>query len=351
MLAKTPKSPSQKAGEASVNAFRRNLGPFVVAAERTRMPMIFLNATDEHPVIFANDAFLSMTGYSRAEVIGTAFKSLLADGFDTENLDRLETVFRDEVCNDPEVHYVRKDGSEFWASMFVAPVTDKSGNVVQHFASFADLTAHRLENKRCNWLIAELNHRVKNTLATVLFILNHALRDPRVPSEIREALESRIQALSRSHDLLTKTKWKGAAMRDLVDMAVKPFDTMPDSLNRIMISGGNVLLSPKTALAIAIALNELATNSLKYGALSRDLGSVKVEWKILERPLGNRLQICWQERGGPVVAPPTHKGFGTSVLGRGIAYELNGTVTLDYLAEGVSCIIDIPAPNFVPSAP
>lgn len=153
MSTETSKSPVQKAGEASVDSFRRALGPFVVAAEQTRMPMLFLNANDEHSVIFANDSFLNLTGYTRDDVLAADFESLLADGFDAENIRMLGSVFDSNLCSDAEVHYKRKDGTEFWASMFITPVRDKSGKVVQYFVSFADLTSHRLENGRCNALI------------------------------------------------------------------------------------------------------------------------------------------------------------------------------------------------------
>ncbi len=346
MSTRTLKSPSQKAGEASVNAFRRELGPFVVAAEKTRMPMLFLDATDDYSILFTNEAFLTLTGYSRDEVIAKDVRSLLASGFDDENLKLLETAFLGEVCGETEVHYIRKDGSECWASMLVSPVTDKSGSVVQYFASFADLTAHRLENRRCKTLIDELDHRVKNTLATVQLMVTHALRDPVVPPKICVAIESRVQALSQSHDLLTKTKWDGSGLHDLVDMAMTPFEAMPNRKNRITMAGDNIIVSPKTTLAIAIALNELATNSIKYGAFANDEGRVAVEWNLIKVPSGDRLLIRWQERNGPTVLEPTHEGFGSWVLRRGIAHELDGTVTLDYLPSGVRCEIDIPAPSF-----
>ncbi|WP_373474714.1 HWE histidine kinase domain-containing protein [Sphingorhabdus sp.] len=350
MSTDAPRSSVQKAGEASVDSFRRQLGPFVVAAEKTRMPMMFLNVDDGHSVIFANDAFLNLTGYTREEVLAENFQSLLANGFDEENIKVLKLAFNSEMCGDTEVHYKRKDGTEFWASMFITPVSDKSGKIVQYFVSLADLTAHRLENKRCKALIDELNHRVKNTLATFQFIVNHALKDPAVPSEARVAIERRIQALARSHDLLTATEWDGAGLHDLVQMAMKPFHSITDHVARITISGSNIVLPPKITLAIAIALNELATNSIKYGALSNGEGRIDVDWHLSKEAAGDRLLIRWQERNGPLVTPPSHKGFGTWILGRGISHELNGKVTLDYLAEGVKCQIDIPAPSFIRSS-
>lgn len=347
MSTDTPKFLMQKAGEAYVASFQSELGPFVVAAEKTRMPMIFLNTNDEHSVIFANDSFLILTGYARDEVLAADFESLLANGFDEETIQVLKLAFESELSSDIEVHYKRKDGTEFWASMFITPVFDKCGKVVQFFVSLADLTAHRLENKRCKALIDELNHRVKNSLATVQFIVNHALHDPAVPSQARVAIENRIQALAQSHDLLTATNWEGAGLDDLIRMVMKPFHTVSNNLDRITTNGSNILLSPKTTIAMAIVFNELATNSIKYGALSNDEGTVSVDWQLVREAEGDRMLIRWQERDGPSVTPPSHTGFGTWVLERGISHELNAEVTLDYLPQGLKCEINIPAASFI----
>ncbi len=213
------KSAAQNKGEATVDAFRKDLGPFVVAAEKTRMPMVFADEKPGHPVIFANDAFLALTGYAREDVLAKSFQSLLAVGVVAESMPIIEAAFRGECDNEPEIHYKRKDGSQFWASMFVSPVCDKHGTVVQQFVSFVDLTDHRQDNARCKMLIDELNHRVKNTLATVQSIVAQALRGPTEPGAIREAIESRVLALSRSHDLLTSGHWEGTGLHDLVDTA------------------------------------------------------------------------------------------------------------------------------------
>ncbi|WP_174274873.1 HWE histidine kinase domain-containing protein [Sphingomonas bacterium] len=340
----TAKSDAQKESEAAVDTFRQELGPFVVAAQKTRMPMIFTDVEPGHPVIFANDAFLKLTGYAREEVLAKSFQSLLALGVDSETMPIVEAAFGGECDRDPEIHYKRKNGSEFWASMFVSPVCDESGTVVQHFVSFADLTDHRQDNARCKMLIDELNHRVKNTLSTVQSIVTQALRRPAEPEAIREAIESRILALSRSHDLLTNSNWEGAGLHDLVDTALHPFEVVAGHGERFTIVGDNVHLSPKTALSVAIALHELATNAVKYGAFSNDAGKIAIDWTV-SSAVEDRLVLRWRERDGPPVTPPTHKGFGSWVIERGLAHELGGKVTLEYLSHGVACTIDIPVPT------
>lgn len=345
MVDETAKSEQQQEAEAEVDEFRQELGPFVVAAEKTRMPMVFTDTAPDHPVIFANDAFLALTGYRREEVLAKSFKSLLACGVDAETMETVEAAFNGELEHDPEIHYKRKDDSDFWASVFVSPVCDEAGTVVQHFVSFIDLTEHRLENARCKMLIDELNHRVKNTLSTVQSIVHQALRRPAEPPAIGEAIESRLLALSRSHDLLTSRQWTGAGLHDLVDAALQPFEVVAGRAERFTVTGDNVHLAPKATLALAIALHELATNAVKYGAFSNEAGSVSIRWTTEPSAAGARLLIHWQEQDGPPVAATRQKGFGSWVIERGLAYELGGQVVLDYRREGVVCTIDIPAPT------
>ena len=342
------KSGEQKDAEAAVEVFRRELGPFVIAAEKTRMAMIFTDAkAPGHPIIFANDAFLRLTGYDREEVLGKKFKSLLAVGIDADG-DAMATVEAEFAANsgaEPEIHYRRKDGSEFWASIFISPVWDEGGAVVQHFASFVDLTRHKRDHARARMMIDELNHRVKNTLATVQSIVTQVLRRPAEPAAMREAIEARILALSRSHDLLTSSNWEGAGLHDLVEIAMEPFDVVAGRAERFTIRGENVRLPPQMTLSLAIALHELATNAVKYGAFSNDTGTIAIDWKVVPGEQGRRLVLRWIEQGGPTVAQPTHKGFGSWVIERGLAHELGGQMTLHFHPAGVSCEIDIPAPR------
>ena len=339
------KSGEQKNAEAAVEVFRRDLGPFVTAAEKTRMPMIFTDANAAgHPIIFANASFLALTGYDLEEVLGRQFKSLLAKGVDPQAMAAVEAEFARDSGTEPELHYRRKDGSEFWVSVFVSPVRDEKGAVVQHFVSFVDLTRHKQDRARCEGMIDELNHRVKNTMSTVQSIVTQALRRPTDPTAVGEAIESRILALSRSHDLLTIGHWEGARLHDLVDTALEPFEVVAGRAERFTIDGDNIYLSPKVTLALAIALHELATNAVKYGAFSNDAGTIAITWTVTRPGEGERLVLRWIEHGGPRVSPPSHKGFGSWVIERGLTHELGGRVSLDYRPEGVACTIDIPLP-------
>lgn len=345
MSNETKKSEEQKDAEAEVEGFREDLGPFVVAAETTRMPMVFTDATEpDNPIIFANDAFLSLTGYEREEVLAKCFNTLISDGVDSKTMAEVEAAFAGSDT-DPEIHYRRKDGSEFWASLFVSPVRDEKGEIVQHFVSIVDLTNHRQDQAHCKMLIDELNHRVKNTLSTVQSIIVQALRAPAGPEIIRESIESRILALSRSHDLLTSDHWEGAGLHDLVDNALEPFGVAAGRAERFIITGENVRLPPKATLTLAIAFHELATNAVKYGAFSNEAGSILIDWSVEPAPGGERLILSWREKDGPPVTPPARKGFGSWVIERGLAHELEGKVRLDFRPDGVVCTLDIPLPR------
>ena len=348
MSAKARKDPEQKIAEAEVEQFREDLGPFVIAAETTRMPMVFTDAKkDNNPIVFANDAFLKLTGYDRDEVLAQSFNFLLASPDNDGTMRKIELQFDHDSDVSPEIHYRRKDGSEFWASLFVNPVKDEKGDVVQHFISLVETTRFKTAQRHAAMLIDELNHRVKNTLATVQSIVTQALRNNADAEIVRQAIESRIAALSRSHDLLGREKWDGAGLLDLMHEALAPFGGGGGMSGRFTIAGENIRLSPKAALAFGIAFNELATNAVKYGALSNAVGTISIDWQLDQRSDGKWLCLHWRESGGPTVTPPTRKGFGARVLEQGLAHELNGIVKLDYAPDGLVCTIALPSPQAV----
>lgn len=344
MSDKAYKDQEQKVAEAEVEEFAEDLGPFVIAAETTRMPMVFTDAKKpDNPIIFANDAFLKLTGYDRDELLAQDFNFLLARPTDRLDLDQIEEAFATGEDN-TEVRYRHKDGSKFCATIFANPVRDENGEVVQHFVSLVDTTRHERARENAAMLIDELNHRVKNTLATVQSIVTQAVRNSSDPEIVQESIEMRIAALSRSHDLLGREKWDGAGLRDLVHEALAPFSVTEGRAERFAIEGENIRLSPKATLALGIAFNELATNAVKYGAFSNEAGTISIDWTIVHEPEGRWLCLHWRERGGPPVTPPTRKGFGSRVIEQGLAHELDGRVKLDYEPGGIICTIDVPAP-------
>lgn len=191
-------------------------------------------------------------------------------------------------------------------------------------------------------LINELNHRVKNTLATVQSVAAHSFKIGD-PNAARAAFEARLFALSKTHDVLTRENWNAANLRDIVLEATAPYQR--DSLERIRIEGEAVQLPPRVALPLAMALHELSTNAAKYGALSTEAGEVRIAWRLSEAGGEPHLSLVWTETGGPATREPTHKGFGSRLIERGLTRELGGTVSLDYQPAGLICSFSVPLPE------
>jgi len=198
------------------------------------------------------------------------------------------------------------------------------------------------EEKHRSLIIEELNHRVKNALSVAQAMIRQTVRNSSDVSASREAIDARICALSQSHDLLTRSGWKGAGLTDLVKDALKPFFNEQHDAERLLIQGENIIMSPKATLALSIMFHELATNAVKYGALSdaNGNGAVRIEWSIAKADNGKQIAIRWEEFGGPSVSPPTRKGFGSQVLERGMRHELNATVLLEHRRQGLFYEID-----------
>jgi len=186
-------------------------------------------------------------------------------------------------------------------------------------------------------LFEELHHRVKNTLATVMAITSQSLRTADSLEHGKQAIESRLLALGRVHDLLLQTNWTSAALADIVKAAIAPFD---QGGGRFMVQSTNMEVSPGAVLPLAMVLNELCTNAVKYGALSNPAGRVEITATADDAQKQFRLQ--WTERGGPPVRAPSHRSFGSRLIEHSFVNQLQGRANLDFAASGVVCTLDIP---------
>lgn len=218
-------------------------------------------------------------------------------------------------------------------------------DIAAHLAAIAierdrDLSAQAAARERQRLLIDELNHRVKNTLATIQSIAGQTLRNAATPAEGREALETRLIALANAHDVLTRENWEGANVREIVASAMSAY-TVDGAEQRIRIEGPDIRLLPRAALAIAMGLHELATNAAKYGALSNATGRVSISWKVrAEAP--ELFDLRWAENGGPPVKEPRKRGFGSRLVERGLAQDLGGRIELGFPRSGVVCAVEAP---------
>ena len=226
------------------------------------------------------------------------------------------------------------DGERRILLLRAAPLRDGDGNAQGAVCAAADVTERHRYEDHLKLLVNELNHRVKNTLAIVQSIAALTLKD--ADPTVRADFEQRLLALSGVHDLLTDANWDGARLMSVAQTSLKAH--LGGLRERISLSGEDFRVRPKSAVAVSIALHELGTNAVKYGALSSERGSVAVRWTLG----GGRFRLTWEEIGGPPVHPPTRRGFGSRMIERALAAELQGTARIDYRPTGVVCSIDAP---------
>ena len=277
-------------------------------------------------------------GYTAEEAIGKPVAILIPPERHDEEPFILDRLRRGEHIDHYETVRVRKDGSHVHISLTVSPIRDADGRIIGASKIARDISDRKKAEERQQLLLNELNHRVKNTLATVQSIATHSFR-AEGGGYAYEQFEARLLALARAHNILTQEHWKSAELHDLVADAIAPHGT---DAERITIRGPHLHVTSTMALSIAMALHELCTNAAKYGALSTAAGQVKITWDVVQSGGGPELHLRWEESGGPLVQPPTRTGFGSRLIRSGLARELNAAVRLDFSPSGVVCEIAAP---------
>jgi PAS domain S-box-containing protein len=295
---------------------------------------------------YVNSAFTQMTGYTPEEVVGQTPRVLQGPLTERSVLDRMRSELVQHGSFQGEAVNYRKDGTSYIVEWLITPLRDPDGRIAHWIAVQRDVTARRQADEHQQLMIHELNHRVKNTLATVQSIATQTLRNAASPQQARGAIESRLMALSRAHDVLTRQNWEGAELREIAGQALEPYSSSNE--DRLHLSGPAVRLPPQKALALAMAFQELATNAVKYGALSNATGEIHLTWNIDRADGVPVLCVCWQELGGPPVHPPSQRGFGTRLIERSLADDLKGKVRIAFDATGIVCEARISLARTVP---
>lgn len=278
-------------------------------------------------------------GYSAEEVIGKPVNILIPPDRQDEEPGILERIRRDEHIDHYETVRVRKDGSLIDVSLTVSPLKDARGRVVGASKIARDITERRRSEEHRKLLVNELNHRVKNTLATVQSLAAQTFRSVNASQDF-DRFQSRLVALARAHDVLTRESWQGADLQEVLHATINPICVEPQQ--RVQASGPPLRLRPKMALALSMAFHELCTNAAKYGALTNDGGLIKVSWHVSDLESVSHLYLQWEEIGGPSVKVPARTGFGTRLLERALARELGGKVDLVFAPSGVRFHIEAP---------
>jgi PAS domain S-box-containing protein len=296
--------------------------------------------TDEEGLAYwFNKRWLDYTGTSLADMKGWGWRVAIHPEDADQVLAKIKLSFMSGEPWEDTFPIRSKDGEYRWFLSRALPIRGADGQIIRWFGTNTDITERLKADEQRGLLINELNHRVKNTLATVQSLAMQTLRNTERSADARELFESRLTALSRAHDVLTVESWEGAELRRVADRALEPFASKD---GRVSIEGPDVWLTPKQALALSMTLHELATNATKYGALSNDAGTVRVSWVVSPFDGAGELELTWTEEGGPAVSPPTRKGFGTRLIQRNLAHDLGGDATIDYRPEGVVSVIRSP---------
>lgn len=298
-----------------------------------------ITTTLDNRLAQVNPAVLTALGYSESEVLGRP----IGDFMDADQLAIAMQAFdhklREGGTTRVTVTVRTREGRQLTWEINSRLTVDERGRPNGLHAIGRDVTEARRSETHLRLLIDELNHRVKNTLAIVQGIAQQTFKPDSDPADARRAFEGRLAALSEAHALLTREHWGAVSMTRIIRDAVAPHGG--DA--RFTLDGPELALLPKTAISLALAIHELATNAVKHGALSCPEGQVTIRWE--RDAAAARLSLRWSESGGPPVTTPVRRGFGTRMIERGLAAELGGTVTIAFQPQGLICTVDAPLPE------
>ncbi|HEY2593795.1 MAG TPA: HWE histidine kinase domain-containing protein, partial [Chloroflexota bacterium] len=283
---------------------------------------------------FINQAMIDALGRPREALLGNGWLEAIDPEDRASLLAERAEVRASHRSFQYEGRFRRTDGALRIIQLFGRPRFSSKGEFGGHVGMATDVTEAREAQHQQRVLVNELNHRVKNTLATVQSIVRQTLRDADVPRSVEGLVTDRLLALSAAHDVLTRESWGSADLTDIAHQATTPYD----ELGRIALSGPHARLSPKIAIALSMALHELMTNAIKYGALSNLAGRARLSWV----KKGDAILLEWRERGGPATRAPERTGFGHRLLGAVLAGELGQPAELTYAPAGLICRIRAP---------
>jgi PAS domain S-box-containing protein len=301
--------------------------------------------------VFTHDLDLRYTSLSKplfgresADILGRTDMELLPE----ESAASVMAVKRDVLAKGhPTDAEVRVDGGVgvLWYDLHIEPLRDVTGGIVGLTCAAVDITERKEGEAHLRLLMRELTHRSKNLLAVIQAMARQTARQGGSIANFLERFGARLQALSRSHDLLVQESWHGASLHDLVRSQLGHY--LDRDHPQVSIVGPDIHLRPEAAQSLGLALHELATNAAKYGALSRSMGRVAVEWCLAPIKSGGGLEIIWSESKGPRVGgEPRRRGFGSMVIEHNLARALDAAVELNFRPEGLECRVTVPRSQF-----
>ena len=309
-------------------------GAAMLAAIVTSTSDGVVSKTLEGIVTSWNKSAQRILGYSEAEMLGRSIRTIIPADRQAEEDRILATVLAGEIVDNFETVRIRKGGALTDVAVTVSPVRDAAGRIIGASKIVRDITDKRQTREQLRTLLAEVNHRSKNLLSLVQAIARQMTRQDR-ELNLDRFLE-RLQAIAGNQDLLIQNDWRFIPLGDLVRSQLRTFGDAIGS--RIQIEGPQVELTPDAAQAIGMAMHELVTNAAKYGALANDDGRIDIHWTRD----GKLFTMRWTEHGGPPVAPPPGRGFGSKVISDMVRLSLDGAVEVLFPASGLQWRLDCP---------
>ena len=271
-------------------------------------------------------------GYAAHEIIGQPILKLIPPERHSEEDYILSHVRSGESIKQYDTQRRCKDGRLIHVSLTVSPIRNQDNVIVGVSKVARDITERKLAQETQTLLLRELNHRSKNLLAVADAIVRQTARSTS-PKEFVDRISRRLHALSINQDLMIEHDWRGADMRQIIQWQLA--SVIDDQASRVTLEGYSCVVTPRVAQALGLAIYELATNALKFGALSSPAGQVRIEWQAEARNGAREFKLSWQESGGPPAARPKKKGFGSAIIENMIARSVLGAVTVSYPPTGL----------------
>ena len=294
----------------------------------------------------ANARFCDLTGYSTEELVERSFQDITHREEREDDANRFRALIAGEIDTyQIEKRFITKAGSVVWVELSASVVRDARGRPLYGIRVAQDITELKRAEEKQKLLLDELNHRVKNMLATVQSVAMQTRRNATDLEGFTKAFDGRLMALNRAHELLTREIGIGVLLEDLCRQTIKPYEL--DGGEKLFFEGPTIRVGSEVAVTLAMALHELTTNAAKYGALSVPDGRIRVSCRVEQDPSTNEglMFLDWSEHGGPEVPAPARRGFGTQLIERGLSGQLGGTASLQFETGGLRCHIVSPLPQ------
>jgi PAS domain S-box-containing protein len=289
-------------------------------------------------ITWYNQRWYDYTGGTFEEMQGTGWTTVLRPDLGRAIRARYAECIKKGIEWEDTFPLLGADGEYRWFLSRAVPIRDESGNVTQWFGTNTDITERLDAQRRIELLLMEVNHRSRNLLAVVQSVVRQTVAGG---GDVVERLEHRIAGLSANQDLLVERSWSDVPVREIVEAQLK---FLGDDFERLSATGPDMLISPSAAEPIAMAIHEMATNAIKYGALSVPEGKVAIEWSVDRQPGAEPVfRLAWRESDGPAVCQPDREGFGGRIIRDVPRAKLRGDVAIDYAPAGFAWTLSCPA--------